>query len=93
MITAKYLSERTGLAAMTVGGQGQSRSLAPGRGAAISDTTSLSEQGLPLMLPQALRNMDDGFSVIFSHKIKGVLRSYFPYRVRGLEEVYRRDVE
>ena len=92
LVTAKYLSERTGLAAMTVGGQGESLSLVPGKGATKSDSSSFSEQGLPLMLPQALRNMDDGFSVIFSHKIKGVLRSYFPYRLQGLEEVYRRDV-
>ena len=31
------------------------------------------------MLPQDLRNMDDGFSVLFSHRAKGTVRSYIPY--------------
>ncbi len=41
-----------------------------------------SEQGMPLMLPQNLRNMDDGYSVIFSHKTKGPVRSFFPFEER-----------
>jgi len=33
-------------------------------------------------MPQHQRNMDDGFSVIFSHKITGPMRSYFPFEGR-----------
>lgn len=47
-------------------------------------------QGMPLMLPQHLRAMDDGFSVIFSHKAKSPIRSYFPYHLKGLEHIYAR---
>jgi hypothetical protein len=30
-------------------------------------------------LRQRDRNMDDGFSVLFSHRTKGTVRSYIPY--------------
>jgi hypothetical protein len=42
-----------------------------------------------LMLPQDLRNMDDGFSVLFSHRTKGTVRSYIPYptELRHLQEI------
>lgn len=34
---------------------------------------------MPLMLPQDIRNMDDGYTVLFSHRIKGTARAYLPY--------------
>jgi hypothetical protein len=58
---------------------------APG-GPSRAETTSYNQTALPLMLPQDLRNMDEGYSVLFSHKTKGPVRSYLddPSRIRHL---------
>src|ERR1019366_8357126 len=77
VVTAEYLSKRTGQSTRAVLSYGLNReagSSAPG-----GDSTSVSQAGVPLMLPQDLRNMDDGFSVLFSHRTKGTVRSYIPY--------------
>jgi hypothetical protein len=44
---------------------------------------------MPLMLPQDIRNMDDGYSVLFSHRIKGTARAYlpFPTEMRSLKAI------
>jgi type IV secretion system protein VirD4 len=83
VVTADYLSQRMPLRSMRAettsrnfGGEGNDKS---GHG---SHSMNASEQGMPLMLPQHLRSMDDGFSVLFSHKNKGPLRSYFPFEGR-----------
>ena len=40
---------------------------------------SVGETDVPLVLPQTLRRMDDGFSYMLSHKAKGPLFSYLPF--------------
>ena len=50
-----------------------------------------SDQSMPVMLPQHLRNMDDGYAVLFSHKLKGPARAFFPFKVAGLDAVYALD--
>jgi hypothetical protein len=35
--------------------------------------------------------MDDGYAVLFSHKLKNPARAFFPFKVAGLDEVYQRD--
>ena len=52
-------------------------------GAPGGDSASIAQAGVPLMLPQDLRNMDDGFSELFSHRTKGTMRSYIPYPDRA----------
>ena len=44
---------------------------------------------MPLMLPQDIRNMDDGYTVLFSHKIKGTARAFCPYptQIPGMEAI------
>ena len=77
VVTADYLSKRTGQntrAVLSFGVSQQAAGNAPTGG-----TTSISQAGVPLMLPQDLRNMDDGFSVLFTHRAKGTVRSYIPY--------------
>jgi type IV secretion system protein VirD4 len=77
VVTAEYLSKRTGQttrAVLSYGLNRQAGGTTPG-----GDNTSLGQTGVPLMLPQDLRNMDDGFSVLFSHRAKGTVRSYLPY--------------
>jgi len=90
VVTAEYLSKRMPLTAMsaeainrTLGGMTNEKS--------GSHSTNTSLQGMPLMLPQHLRSMDEGYSVIFSHKAKSPIRSYFPFHLPGLERVYERD--
>jgi type IV secretion system protein VirD4 len=90
LTTADYLSKRMPLTAMSAEAQNRSfgdQSDKP----SSSHSSNVSEKGMPLMLPQHLRNMDEGISVIFSHKTKGPIRSYLPWKVKGLEDVYARD--
>jgi hypothetical protein len=54
-------------------------------------STSDSLQGMPLILAQHLRNMDEGFSVLFSNKTKGRVRTFFEWEKPGLEDVYALD--
>ena len=77
VVTAEYVSKRTGMSTRAVLSYGLNReagSSAPG-----GDSTGISQAAMPLMLAQDLRNMDDGFSVLFSHRTKGTVRSYIPY--------------
>jgi type IV secretion system protein VirD4 len=69
--TADYLSERTGQATASA----TSATNAHGADVALG----VNQIPIPLMLPQDLRQMDDGYSVMFSHKAKGTVRAYFPY--------------
>jgi type IV secretion system protein VirD4 len=82
LTTADYLSKRMPLAVRRSESTGRNfggeQEKSPGGGHSMN----ASEQGMPLMLPQQLRNMDDGYSVIFSHKTKGPMRSYFPFEGR-----------
>ena len=90
IVTADYLSKRMPLAAMQAeqmsvnfGGDNK-KGGGDEKAAGASHSMNASSQGMPLMLPQHLRNMDDGFSVIFSHKNKGPVRSYFPFEGRRM---------
>lgn len=91
VVTAEYLSKRTGQSTRAVLSYGVNRQ--PGSNAPAGDNTSLAQTGVPLMLPQDLRNMDDGFSVLFSHRTKGTVRSYLPYpsELPHLRDICRRD--
>jgi type IV secretion system protein VirD4 len=79
LTTADYLSKRMPLAVRRSESTG--RSFGEEQKNAGGHSMNASEQGMPLMLPQHLRNMDDGYSVIFSHKTKGPMRAYFPFDV------------
>ena len=75
LVTAEYLSQRTGLTALELEARGRS---APGAPITQFQGGNVSYQPVPRMLPQDLRNMDDGFSVIFSHKVRNTIRAYMP---------------
>jgi type IV secretory pathway TraG/TraD family ATPase VirD4 len=91
VVTADYLSKRTGQSTKAVLSYGINRQ--PGGGAPGGESTSIAQAGVPLMLPQDLRNMDDGFSVLFSHRTKGTVRSYIPYptQLPELRDICRLD--
>lgn len=92
VVTAEHLSKLMPLAVRRAESQNRSFDGNPdGKPQASKLTLNTSEQGMPLMLPQHLRNMDEGFSVLFSHKTKGPVRSFFPYKVDGLADIYRLD--
>ncbi len=75
LVTAEYLSQRTGLTALELEARGRS---APGAPITQFQGATVSYQPVPRMLPQDLRNMDEGFSVIFSHKVRNTIRAYMP---------------
>jgi type IV secretion system protein VirD4 len=92
VITAEHLSKLMPLTVMTT--ESQNRNFggsADKKQPSSSHSLNSGEQGMPLMLPQHLRNMDEGFSVLFSHKTKGPVRTFFPYKVQGLDEIYALD--
>ena len=77
VVTAEYLSQRTGLTALEVEARSRTVNLGPGM-SAQSHGGTVSYQPVPRMLPQDLRNMQEGFSVIFSHKVRNTIRAYMP---------------
>ena len=79
--TAEYISKRSGQRTVALGSRGESLSPGPGMpgGVQRSESANLSYIPMPLMLPQDARNMDPGFSIIFTHLDKGAIRSYAPY--------------
>jgi type IV secretion system protein VirD4 len=76
LVTADYLSKRTGQTGRNVLGWSQ-QSEAGVQGS--SGNITLSQTAMPLMLPQDVRNMEAGFFVMFSHKAKGTIPGYAPY--------------
>ncbi len=68
--TADYLSQRTGLTTFETSNWSFS-----GRQPSFSG----SQQGMPLMLPQAVRAMAEGHTLIFSHVANGPVRAYLPF--------------
>jgi type IV secretion system protein VirD4 len=75
LVTADYLSQRTGLTALELEARGRTP---PGAPISQFQGGNVSYQPVPRMLPQDLRNMDEGFSVIFSHKVRNTIRAYLP---------------
>jgi type IV secretion system protein VirD4 len=68
--TAAYLSERSGLTAREHTNWSWS-----GR----SPSFSGNQQGMPLLLPQAVRGLGNGETVIFSHVANGPVRAFAPF--------------
>jgi type IV secretion system protein VirD4 len=78
MVTAEYLSQRSGLTAYELEAQSRTVAVNPGTSISQSQAATTSYHAVPRMLPQDLRNMQDGFSVIFSHKVRNTIRAYMP---------------
>ena len=68
--TADYLSKRTGLTAREVNNWSW---------AGQKPSFSGNQQSMPLMLPQALRAMDHGNTLIFTHVAKGPVQAYLEF--------------
>jgi len=79
--TAEYASKRSGQTSrqfLTHNQSLQPNPAMPG-GTSMSFGTSQNVVPMPLMLPQDVRNMEPGYSIIFTHLEKGIVRSYVPY--------------
>jgi type IV secretion system protein VirD4 len=89
VVTAEYLSARTGQTTRQAMSLGLSQNLQAGAPPSYSTSATRSPFPMPLMLPQDIRNMDDGYTVLFSHRIKGTARAYLPYptEIKGLEAI------
>jgi type IV secretion system protein VirD4 len=74
--TAALLSRRTGQTTAQVMGYATTPDL-PGP-KEPGGKLNITQAKVPVMLPQDIMNMDDGFALIWTHKTKGTLRSYFP---------------
>jgi type IV secretion system protein VirD4 len=77
--TAEYLSDLTGQTTRQAVSEGTAQNTQAGAPPSMSASVSRSPFAMPLMLPQDIRNMDDGYTVLFSHRIKGTARAYLPY--------------
>jgi type IV secretion system protein VirD4 len=87
--TADYLSQRTGQTTRQALSLGTSVGLQAGAPPSLSSSVSCGPVPMPLMLPQDIRNMDDGYTVLFSHHIKGTARAYLPFppEMKGMEAI------
>lgn len=87
--TCDYLSKLTGQTTRHALSLSASMSLQPESAPSLSSSTSHASFAMPLMLPQDIRNMDDGYTLVFSHHIKGTGRAYLPYptEIPGLEKI------
>jgi type IV secretion system protein VirD4 len=96
LVTADYLSKRTGQAGRNIMNWSQ---VSEAGVQTAKGNINLSQTPMPLMLPQNLRNMDAGFSVMFSHKAKGTIPGYAPFptelenMIEGMAAINARDPE
>jgi type IV secretion system protein VirD4 len=79
--TAEYLSQRLGQTMRQLITTSESRQPNPGApmGMAVSYGLNQSLLQLPLMLPQDIRNLGEGFTLVLSHVTNGAVRSYVPW--------------
>jgi type IV secretion system protein VirD4 len=74
--TARFLSERSGERNADV--LSYSTPIDQLTGLPEGGNLNFSQDKLPAMLPQSIINMDEGFTILFSHKTKGTVRAYLP---------------
>jgi type IV secretion system protein VirD4 len=88
--TAKFFSERSGERNADV--LSYSSPVDQRTGIPQGGNLSFSQDKLPGILPQRIINMDQGYSVLFTHKTKGLVRSFLPdpSTMRGFEHVANR---
>jgi type IV secretion system protein VirD4 len=79
--TAEYISKRSGQTTRQFLSDNTSMQPNPGMPGGISVSVGQHQNFIPfpLMLPQDARNMDTGFSIVFTHLAKGPVRTYVPW--------------
>jgi type IV secretion system protein VirD4 len=91
--TSEYLSQRTGQTTRQALSIGTSQSLQAGAAPSLSSSANSAPIAMPLMLPQDIRNMDDGYTVLLSNHIKGTGRAFCPYpsQLPGMQAIMALD--
>lgn len=91
VVTAQYLSDRSGMTTEQAEARNISLNLHKKHSYSTSSTRSPFQK--PLLLPQDIRNMEDGETVIYSDRLKGAARAYlpFPSELRGFDDICARD--
>jgi type IV secretion system protein VirD4 len=81
VVTAEHISKLTGQTTRQIISKSHAVEMPLGMpySPSMSSTTNVGQIPLPLMLPQDLRNMDEGHTVLFSNKLKGVARVFCPW--------------
>jgi type IV secretion system protein VirD4 len=81
VVTAEYLSKRSGQTTRQFLSRSQQLQPNPGLPGGMSRSLGASENfiPMPLLLAQDLRNMDDGFSIVFTNVDKGPVQTYCPW--------------
>jgi type IV secretion system protein VirD4 len=98
VFSSEHLSRLTGQTTREAVALGLSTGLQAGAPPSFSMSATHSPFPLPLMLPQDIRNMDDGYSLVFAHSLngeraKGVTRAYLPYptELANMQEIMKLD--
>jgi type IV secretion system protein VirD4 len=89
VVTADYLSTRTGFATVPTMTASSSRGVTATKAPELNINHAHLQR--PLMYPQELRDMGDGYAVYFGHQIDGTMRCYLPFRLPGMEAIDARD--
>ena len=96
--TSEYLSKLTGQTTRQAMSIGMSQGLQAGAAPSLTSSANVGPIPMPLMLPQDIRNMDDGYTVTFAHRLngkrsKGTVRAYLPYptEIPGLQAICKLD--
>jgi len=77
--TCKYLSDLTGQTTRESISLGRSESLQAGQPPSLGSSRSRQTMAMPVMLPQEIRAMDAGYTVVFSDRFEGTARAYLPF--------------
>lgn len=87
--TSEHLSKLTGQTTRQALSRGDSLSLQAGAPPSQGASVNRAPIPMPLMLPQDIRNMDDGYTVLFSHHSKGTTRAYLPFQpnIPGMQAI------
>lgn len=88
--SSEYISRLTGLTTRQYEQRSVNQNLHQRGAASYSTSSSLSPHQMPLMLPQDVRGLPEGHTVLFSDRFEGrVARAYLPYptEIHGLEAI------
>jgi type IV secretion system protein VirD4 len=76
VVTTKYLSELSGQSLRSERSFSVTRT--PGSKEVASENRAIKESLMAKLLPEDLRNMDEGFSLLYSHRNKGPVQTFLP---------------
>lgn len=79
VMTCDYLSQLSGQTTLASTSAGLSHNYTPGQPRTHAQSLNLSEIQRALLLPQDIRNLKDGETYLFSHRLNGPTKAHLPY--------------